>query len=42
MDNLNKIPVLQVKDLSVSYGNFQAVKQVSFNVMAGEIFGLSW
>jgi ABC-2 type transport system ATP-binding protein len=33
-------PVLRVDSLDVSYGNFQAVKQVSFQVKAGEIFGL--
>jgi ABC-2 type transport system ATP-binding protein len=33
-------PVLQVQDLNVRYGNFQAVSQVSFEVQPGEIFGL--
>jgi len=33
-------PVLQVDRLDVRYGNFQAVKQVSFQVKPGEIFGL--
>ena len=33
-------PVLQVDSLDVRYGNFQAVKQVSFEVKPGEIFGL--
>lgn len=32
--------VLEVLDLNVKYGNFQAVKNVSFTVQAGEIFGL--
>ena len=31
--------ILQVEDLSVSYGAFHAVKNISFNVKAGEIFG---
>ena len=31
--------ILQVVDLSVSYGSFNAVKNVSFDVKAGEIFG---
>ena len=31
--------VIQVKNLSKSYGNVQAVKDVSFNVKKGEIFG---
>jgi ABC-2 type transport system ATP-binding protein len=31
--------ILQVKDLSVSYGSFEAVKKISFDVKAGEIFG---
>lgn len=31
--------ILQVADLSVSYGSFHAVKNVSFDVKAGEIFG---
>lgn len=33
-------PILTVKNLSVSYGEFKAVKNVSFSVNAGEIFGL--
>jgi ABC-2 type transport system ATP-binding protein len=33
-------PVLQVDRLDVRYGSFQAVKQVSFQVKPGEIFGL--
>ena len=37
--NFNQ-PVLQVDRLDVRYGNFQAVKQVSFQVKPGEIFGL--
>src|ERR1700757_3921350 len=32
--------ILTVKNLNVSYGNFQAVKDVSFEVHEGEIFGL--
>jgi len=32
--------ILQVNNLDVFYGNFQAVKDVSFHVMQGEIFGL--
>jgi ABC-2 type transport system ATP-binding protein len=31
--------ILQVEGLNVSYGSFQAVKDVSFKVNAGEIFG---
>ncbi|MCW3465268.1 ABC transporter ATP-binding protein [Chitinophaga nivalis] len=34
------IPILEVDQLQVSYGPFQAVKQISFAVHAGEIFGL--
>jgi ABC-2 type transport system ATP-binding protein len=33
-------PILKVNDLDVFYDSFQAVKQVSFYVNAGEIFGL--
>ena len=33
-------PVLDVRNLSVSYGTFQAVKHISFVVKSGEIFGL--
>jgi ABC-2 type transport system ATP-binding protein len=33
-------PVLQVDSLDVRYGNFHAVKKVSFQVKPGEIFGL--
>lgn len=32
--------IISVKDLSKNYGNFQAVKHISFDVMEGEIFGL--
>ena len=37
---MNTQPVLQVENLDVRYGAFQAVKQVSFQVQPGEIFGL--
>ncbi|GAC1381101.1 MAG: hypothetical protein NVSMB45_05360 [Ginsengibacter sp.] len=33
-------PILVVNNLNVSYGKFSAVKDVSFEVMPGEIFGL--
>ena len=33
-------PVLQVENLDVRYGSFQAVQKVSFAVQPGEIFGL--
>jgi ABC-2 type transport system ATP-binding protein len=33
-------PILEVLNLNVKYGNFQAVKNISFNVNPGEIFGL--
>ena len=33
-------PVLQVEQLNVYYGSFQAVRNVSFDVQSGEIFGL--
>lgn len=32
--------ILKVNGLGVSYGSFEAVKDVSFNVLQGEIFGL--
>ncbi|HEY2725683.1 MAG TPA: ABC transporter ATP-binding protein [Parafilimonas sp.] len=32
--------ILDVTGVNIYYGNFQAVKDVSFNVKAGEIFGL--
>lgn len=38
--NSHSEAVLQVSNLNVRYGNFQAVKNVSFAVKAGEIFGL--
>lgn len=40
MSNSFKDPVLEVSDLNVFYGNFQAVRNVSFDVRGGEIFGL--
>ncbi|HLZ88839.1 MAG TPA: ABC transporter ATP-binding protein, partial [Puia sp.] len=33
-------PVLEVENLDVRYGSFQAVQKVSFQVLPGEIFGL--
>lgn len=35
-----KKPIITVKDLKKSYGNFEAVKGISFEVYEGEIFGL--
>jgi ABC-2 type transport system ATP-binding protein len=35
-----KEPIIQVKDLTKSYGDFEAVKGISFDVFKGEIFGL--
>jgi ABC-2 type transport system ATP-binding protein len=40
MNNQQSEFILQVEGLNVSYGPFQAVRNVSFNVLAGEIFGL--
>src|ERR1700742_4786137 len=36
----NQTNILQVDNLNVFYGNFQAVNNVSFHVSRGEIFGL--
>lgn len=36
----NDSSLLKVENLDVFYGNFQAVKNVSFEVKPGEIFGL--
>src|SRR6187431_1106704 len=33
-------PIIIVKNLSKNYGNFEAVKSLSFTVYEGEIFGL--
>ena len=33
-------PIIQVKELTKSYGDFEAVKGISFEVYKGEIFGL--
>lgn len=40
MDNQPNDTILQVTDLDVFYGTFQAVRKVSFYVRGGEIFGL--
>src|SRR5216110_1439965 len=32
--------IISVKDLVKNYGDFRAIKGISFNVMEGEIFGL--
>ena len=34
------LPIISVKDLVKNYGDFKAVKGISFEVMEGEIFGL--
>jgi ABC-2 type transport system ATP-binding protein len=40
MENYIGTPILKVEGLNVYYKNFQAVKNVCFEVVAGEIFGL--
>lgn len=40
MDTVHQYPILEVDSLDVFYGTFQAVKNVTFNVLPGEIFGL--
>src|SRR5579862_4035974 len=40
MDNQFKDAVLSVNSLNIYYGSFQAVRNVSFQVRTGEIFGL--
>jgi len=40
MNQIATPPALQVENLNVVYGNFQAVQNVSFAVQPGEIFGL--
>lgn len=35
-----KKPIISVKNLVKNYGNFEAVKGISFDVFEGEIFGL--
>ncbi len=40
MNNPTDSDILQVKGLNVSYGSFHAVRDVSFSVKGGEIFGL--
>ena len=36
---MNKV-IISIKDLKKDYGNFSAVKGISFDVYEGEIFGL--
>ncbi len=33
-------PILQVQDLSIGFGGREAVRQISFNIAAGETLGL--
>jgi ABC-2 type transport system ATP-binding protein len=40
MKSLHDTPVLRVEGLNINYGGFQAVRNVSFDVQPGEIFGL--
>ncbi|MGZ3765285.1 MAG: ATP-binding cassette domain-containing protein, partial [Mucilaginibacter sp.] len=35
-----KQPIITVKNLTKNYGDFEAVKNISFEVYEGEIFGL--
>ena len=37
---MEKSTIISVKNLVKNYGNFQAVKGISFDVKEGEIFGL--
>ena len=37
---MSALPIITVKDLVKSYGDFKAVKGISFEVKEGEIFGL--
>src|ERR1700738_3155019 len=37
---MEKQAIISVRDLSKKYGEFEAVKQISFDVFQGEIFGL--
>ena len=37
---MNSRTIISVRDLVKNYGNFQAVKGISFDVLEGEIFGL--
>src|SRR5258705_2655693 len=37
---MEKQAIISVQDLSKKYGTFEAVKQISFDVYQGEIFGL--
>jgi ABC-2 type transport system ATP-binding protein len=40
MSTTSTDPILKVEGLNIFYGNFQAVKDVAFDVRGGEIFGL--
>ena len=37
---MNGRPIISVKNLVKTYGEFEAVKGISFEVLEGEIFGL--
>src|SRR6202790_4924508 len=37
---MEKQAIISVRELSKKYGDFEAVKQISFEVYKGEIFGL--
>jgi ABC-2 type transport system ATP-binding protein len=37
---MSKTPIISVQNLVKNYGDFKAVKDISFEVYQGEIFGL--
>src|ERR1700684_3676038 len=39
-DKSNQAPVVSAKSLSKKYGNFEAIKSLSFDIYPGETFGL--
>ena len=39
VDNLEKDPIIEIRDLYKSYKGFEAVKGISFNVFKGDVFG---
>src|SRR5690242_364576 len=40
MESMNSAPLLEVRDLTIAFGQYPAVKSISFHINEGETLGL--